>query len=59
MCDINKILSKFNLTLNKNLLCLVNKTKKFDEKYTKNDKFKLIILNTKYIIKNKTIDCEK
>ena len=59
MCYINKILNKFNLTLNKNLLYMVNKTKKFNEKYTKNDKLKSVIQDTKHVIKNKSINCEK
>ena len=59
MCDMNKVLSKFNSTLDKNLLCVFNETKEFGEEYTENDKLKSIISDYKLIIENKGLDCRK
>ena len=59
MCDMNKILGKFNSALDRNLLCVFNETKDFGEGYTEDNKLKSIISDTKHVIENKGMDCRK
>jgi hypothetical protein len=59
ICDMDKVLTRFNSILNKNLLYIFNKVKNYHIGFIEIEKFKSLITNTYHVIENKCIDCRK